>query len=355
MVRRGLPVRRQRFGQLDPSYRVLDRAGGLAVGDPRGCRAGSAPRRAPPVIEVSVVIPAFRAAATLERACRSVAREGGSATECVIVLDGRDEATAAVALGCADPLVVQTTRNLGPGGARNVGLAASSGEYVLFLDADDYVEGGLIGGLLRAMIVSGADLGLGECVHEAPEGSRGPHAGPRAEDGRGLVAEWLGGRFVPPCCVMWRTAFLRSIGGWNESLRRNEDGELVLRAALRGARIAASRVGTGVYVQHPSPDRVSQRLDEAALADELGLMAWLRAELEQRGWLDERMRAALIGYVYNWRRTAFRHDRKRAAAEFTAVWRQLGGRRDEGTIAHRLVSQVLGLSRKERLASWLRT
>jgi GT2 family glycosyltransferase len=64
-------------------------------------------------------------------------------------------------------IIVRNQRNLGVSGARNVGLRAAQGRYVLFTDADCIVSRGWLGAMIAAMEESGADAVAG-LVHNPP-------------------------------------------------------------------------------------------------------------------------------------------------------------------------------------------
>jgi glycosyltransferase involved in cell wall biosynthesis len=85
----------------------------------------------------SVVIPAFDAAATLEAAIASLRRQTQSPRRIIVVDDGSRDATAAVARGCGEDILVMVQANAGPGAATNRGMAAVDTPLVAFLDADD--------------------------------------------------------------------------------------------------------------------------------------------------------------------------------------------------------------------------
>jgi glycogen synthase len=88
---------------------------------------------------VSIVIPYFRLDRHVEETLESVARQTYPAIEIVIVNDGslRDIDGALFGLGERHGATVVTQPNSGLGSARNFGIAASTGEYLLPLDADD--------------------------------------------------------------------------------------------------------------------------------------------------------------------------------------------------------------------------
>jgi glycosyltransferase involved in cell wall biosynthesis len=89
---------------------------------------------------VSVVIPAWNAARFLHEAVASVLAQTHPVDELVVVNDGSEDDTAAIADRLAEqhPLVrVLHQDNAGPGAARDQGISVTSGEFVALLDADD--------------------------------------------------------------------------------------------------------------------------------------------------------------------------------------------------------------------------
>ena len=87
---------------------------------------------------VSVIIPVFNGEATIAAAIDSaLAQEFGGDLEVIVVNDGSTDATSSVLEAYRGRVTVLDRANGGPASARNVGVQASHGEYVAFLDADD--------------------------------------------------------------------------------------------------------------------------------------------------------------------------------------------------------------------------
>ena len=94
-------------------------------------------------LSVSVVVPAYNAAATLPRALRSVFEQTCQPAEVIVVDDASSDQTwDMLQQVCAEhpdqPVrTLRLERNGGVASARNAGWAAASQEYIAFLDADD--------------------------------------------------------------------------------------------------------------------------------------------------------------------------------------------------------------------------
>jgi glycosyltransferase involved in cell wall biosynthesis len=88
---------------------------------------------------VSIVIPCFNGPMYLHECLRSVARLAGPGTEVVVVDDGSTDDIKPVVERFGHLARYIWQPNGGPGAARNTGLRETSGTYVRFLDADDYL------------------------------------------------------------------------------------------------------------------------------------------------------------------------------------------------------------------------
>ncbi len=86
----------------------------------------------------SVIIPAYNAAATLACALDSVLAQIWPAHEIIVVDDGSSDVTAAVVAAYGDKVRYLYQHNAGVSAARNAGAQAASGDWLAFLDADDW-------------------------------------------------------------------------------------------------------------------------------------------------------------------------------------------------------------------------
>jgi glycosyltransferase involved in cell wall biosynthesis len=86
---------------------------------------------------VSVIMPTFNRADTIQRSIRSVQAQTFTDWELIVVDDGSTDNTVALIEGCDPRLKILRQENQGAVGARNAGLRASAGSYIAFLDSDD--------------------------------------------------------------------------------------------------------------------------------------------------------------------------------------------------------------------------
>ena len=301
--------------------------------------------------KVSVVVPAWRAAGTVARAVNSVLAEAVVA-EVIVVLDGPDAGLRAAVPDDPRVRLIELPRTQGAPVARNTGLAAATSEFVLFLDADDFVEDNSIGALANA--ARDADLAFGPYAFAFPSGRR-IRVEVTTSIGQPAVVNvlkaWFGGHYVPCCAVLWRTSFVRALGGWKEDLMKNQDGELVWRACRAGPRLALAASGLGVYMQSLSTRRVSGNRTRAMYEQQLALLARIEDDLPRDLLAD--VSAELGGMYYRLARTAYYDGfgEPGVSAE-RAAWR-LGVGDHGGTRGHRIAATMLGLRRKEWLCGKL--
>ena len=103
---------------------------------------------------ITVVIPVFNGERFLERAIRSCLGSTSGLARVVVVDDGSTDGSAKIVSNLIplDSRVAYVYQeNKGLGAARNLGISQVSSEYVLFLDADDWLEEGALDLLARTL------------------------------------------------------------------------------------------------------------------------------------------------------------------------------------------------------------
>lgn len=123
----------------------------------------------PSLYTVTVVVPAYNASATLGRALQSALAQTHRAVEVIVVDDASADGTLQVArefaAGDRRVRIVERPQNSGGVGApRNNGIMAATGQYVMFLDADDELPLKACETLLQSALTTGADITAGRAL-----------------------------------------------------------------------------------------------------------------------------------------------------------------------------------------------
>ncbi|WP_428668299.1 glycosyltransferase [Reyranella sp.] len=202
------------------------------------------------MVTVSVVIPARNAAETLGETLDSLLAQTRGDWTTLVVDDGSTDGTAALTQCYVDRdprirLLSDGRGSQGVSAARNRGIAEATGDWLLFLDSDDWIEPAFLRKMLAVLGARpGARVAYSACRRVSPNG----HAGPL----------WLSSEVArAPFEVLARQCpvvihgflidrtLIDEIGGFDPALRTCEDWDFWHRLARTGA------------VFHPVPDAVA--------------------------------------------------------------------------------------------------
>lgn len=205
---------------------------------------------------LSVVVPAYNASESIGSTLNAVVDVEGVELEVIVVDDGStDELSIVIEHFVKDSRVslIRQKNSGGPASPRNKGIAASSGEYILFLDADDIVISEEIEAVLHALSCSPEAVLICSNFHVADE-----NLGIRIErnidrygtlqalltkqvapstwqlSSEDAVATLLQTNFVGTSSVIARRSALLKAGPFDESLRNLDDRDMWIRLAQIG-------------------------------------------------------------------------------------------------------------------------
>lgn len=181
---------------------------------------------------VSVIIPCYKQAHFLGEAIDSVFAQTYKNVEVIVVDDGSPDNTSEVANRYQRVRYIRQ-KNQGSNAARNTGIGASTGEYLVFFDADDR--------LLPEALEAGS-----ECFDDHPESAFVcGHAAFISYDGNphpytqrpcinmNYASLLKSNEIVAPLLVMFRRGVFEQVGFFNVSLAGGEDYEMYLRITRR--------------------------------------------------------------------------------------------------------------------------
>ena len=107
---------------------------------------------------VSVIMPCYNAEKYLPEAIDSVFNQSYNNVELIVVDDGSSDSSLSILQNYANRIILIEQENQGPDYARNRGIAASNGDFIAFLDADDYWAPDFIAKLLQSLLKENADI-----------------------------------------------------------------------------------------------------------------------------------------------------------------------------------------------------
>lgn len=111
--------------------------------------------------KVSIIVPVYNSEKTLDRCIRSVCTQSYRNLEIVLVNDGSMDKSFEICEKYKqqdERIVVLNKKNRGVSSARNEGLKVATGEFIQFVDADDYIDSNMTEYLLETICKNNADL-----------------------------------------------------------------------------------------------------------------------------------------------------------------------------------------------------
>lgn len=125
------------------------------------------------MFRVSIIIPIYNAERFLDRCLGSILGQTYENIEVIAVNDGSRDGSLAVLNAYAEQdrrIHIVSQENAGVSTARNAGLANASGDFILFVDADDWIEPDMVSSLLR-LLEEDPEADIAICNSDAAEHS----------------------------------------------------------------------------------------------------------------------------------------------------------------------------------------
>lgn len=216
----------------------------------------------------SIIIPAYNSEATLVRAIDSVLDQNYQAQEIIVVDDGSTDGTPEVAARYGSKLCYIRQDNAGVSSARNHGAQVASGDWLAFLDADDWyypdrlrlhaewiredASLDFLTGDYEYRDDAGKLLGTSMSQHDAGRMMLAKAAGSarvvmdQAHEIQAYVAEHFGDTHT---LSVPRAMFMK-LGGYPLGYKVCEDVHFLVRLVSESRRIGVACVPLGVYLIH---------------------------------------------------------------------------------------------------------
>lgn len=205
---------------------------------------------------VSIIIPAFQAARFIRRALESVRAQSHAEWEIVVIEDGSDDGTALIVREYA-ATVTQPVRyenngaNLGVSTSRNRAMSLACGDFIAFLDADDWWTPEHLATGLQTL-EAGADFCCsGFYLYDEPSQQVTGTVVPEAVLFENPMVSLFKSNFIQTSSlVIVRREVARQCGGFDADLKVGEDCDYWISILSRGYRLACTGQTTCYYTKH---------------------------------------------------------------------------------------------------------
>lgn len=190
---------------------------------------------------ISVIIPTYKGASFLSRAINSVLRQEGVEFELIVVDDndpdsvGRTETEIVMDQYSADKRIIykKHDKNINGSAARNTGIKCAKGEYISFLDDDDYYLPGRLSKCERIMKMSSADMVYTDVLVTKNDIVSGyVNASVKGNVFKNLLLDE--NMFGTGSNIFICRKAIAKYGGFDETLPRQQDYEFLLRQSANG-------------------------------------------------------------------------------------------------------------------------
>jgi glycosyltransferase involved in cell wall biosynthesis len=304
---------------------------------------------------VSVIIPCYNAERWIDEAIQSALNQTYSPVEVIVVDDGSSDGSWKKIQEFGSRVIAETGPNRGGSAARNRGFVLSRGDYIQFLDADDYLLPKKIPRQVAFLEASGADVVYGDWRHEhfLPDGSSQLEEIAVSGAQEDVLSALLSGWWVAPAALLFRRHVLEKTGGWDESLAAAQDRDLFISIAMTDAKIAYQPGCYSIYRRY-GHDTVSTGSRMRWLDNHCRVLDKAAAALNAAERMKSEYRRALASSYFHLARNYFDRDRKKYRETMEKVLMLEPKFQPRESAIYGLAKRMFGFSAAESLASWKR-
>lgn len=204
---------------------------------------------------VSILIPLYNTEKNIVETLESCIHQTYKNIEVIVVDDGSKDNSLKVAKDYAlthPQIKVIAQQNGGGCKARNTAFANSTGDYIVYLDADDIISEDKIESQVN-LLKDEPDTTIATCkwdrFYEEIFDAKFPHRSvyKNYNSGIELVEDLLNGDMFGVTCYMTPRRLIEAAGSWDEKILVNQDGEFFFRVLLNAKRVVYSDKGALFY------------------------------------------------------------------------------------------------------------
>ncbi len=198
---------------------------------------------------VSIIIPCYNRENYVSDAVNSALRQTYSDIEIIVVDDGSTDTSVAVLRRFGDKIKLIEQKNSGVNAARNVGFKVSKGEFIIFLDSDDWLSDDIVEKHIEATKKwPSVSIYCTDSVFIDASGKEGELTRCNWPDEPDCPLSLFLLNPPPfPACELYRSSVVKNYDGYDESMRAFADSDLRLRIMLSGATFVRTEGGYAAY------------------------------------------------------------------------------------------------------------
>lgn len=307
-------------------------------------------------MKVSILIPCKNAERWIRKAVTSALSQTHTNCEVLVWDDGSSDSSARILASFGTQIRVIGNTPIGSNPARNRLLDAASGQWIQFLDADDYLEPRKIAAQLTEIHSKGADVVYGPVKEEIWRGNEVKTCHVIApQDPQDLIGTWLRWHLAQTGSVLWKRSAIQRLGGWHPKQPCCQDNEIMLRALQRGLSFTYCPFPGAIY-RLWSEDTLCRRNPTMVIRERSRLTDVMLEWLESTGRLYDPYRRLAAQGAFEMARTLAKYDLDEADAFHRERHARYGLmlRGDAAPFSYRAVYRLAGFRCAERLALALR-
>lgn len=208
---------------------------------------------------VSVIIPCFNAEKWLAEAIDSCLQQTYPNIEIIVIDDGSTDNSLEILRSYQDKIIWQPLDHKGGNYARNRGFNLSRGEYIQYLDADDYILPEKIERQVQFLEETGADVVYGDWRYQRhlSDGSFFLDKIEIPETQTDILASLLANWWVALSALLYKRTAVENSGGWDETLTAAQDRDFFISVVMNEAQVIYQPGCYSIYRRHGSAATVS--------------------------------------------------------------------------------------------------
>ncbi|EOU1560854.1 glycosyltransferase, partial [Clostridium perfringens] len=117
------------------------------------------------MIKISIIVPVYNAENYIDNLIKSIINQTFKDYELIIINDGSTDSTTEKLKKYEKihkNIIIENINNKGPANARNLGVKLAKGNFICFVDSDDYISFNMLDDLYKAYLKSNADIIIGK-------------------------------------------------------------------------------------------------------------------------------------------------------------------------------------------------